>query len=675
MENKKQQEFAKQIFAKPKGQTCSELTNNGELCKNFIWKNHPCCYAHHNQNQNQNQVKKTSEPIIDNKNHDLEETVLSLEEQKKRDEEEKEKEFQKKWWADMNASLQSIENFDNEFKKLCEKVMTYPVTGVCNGDRMFYAVPWLSHVAHQSKDTCIVYNKNYKTNMGLDLDFKNHAHLIYFAPEKKNKGKVGPGLQNAKILSQLNLCVAGSKITKQIVIPITLATTAGDSHANILILNLERHTIERYNPWGVKDEKKQDEFDFADQQIIDDISAALPIEEDIAVVPLKNQIQSRPSFSHILSTVFDLPTNVLSKTKPKPILKKWKMLSFLDTCPYVGPQIFGDEKRRAEKYCKNPKDIGFCTLYSLLYGHLRILGPNIQPQRINDLLISGVLGLPKEEKSYQDQLLDFVLAFWMMVRVESTMLIVGNIEHVLRIQKQLYYFRSKPSPTVNFICSQTFDQLWVLAEAESPIFILQDAVEVRKLKRSIEKNFVKPQFLWQASDHLIFQSFNNFDNSALMWQFLEWIKDCRYDLVKQLHNEGIWKTKEWETKTVDNDFESWVYRNAIADMPEIKNLVMEWPSILLDFRYDSTFYSKLETLPFVNWLRVPGDRTNLVRWNLAIQLPPLKETDYNEINELNKTIFSKLRDYYVMKRDNIHIVDDWCLTRLRIILPGRGCRT
>jgi hypothetical protein len=64
VEPKKQSIFSKQILAKPKEQTCSELTDNGELCKNFIWANHPCCYAHRYQYK-----LKTKKQKLEEQNH------------------------------------------------------------------------------------------------------------------------------------------------------------------------------------------------------------------------------------------------------------------------------------------------------------------------------------------------------------------------------------------------------------------------------------------------------------------------------------------------------------------------------------------------------------------------------------------------------------------------------
>jgi hypothetical protein len=210
------------------------------------------------------------------------------------------------------------------------------------------------------------------------------------------------------------------------------------------------------------------------------------------------------------------------------------MKSWLDTCPYVGPQRFANERRERETYeCK--KDMGFCVLYSVLYGHLRILGPNISEVFINDVLTSGVLGQPKEKTNYQDQLLQFVLQYWMMVRVEITLLGVQNIEHLLRMENQLRS-TTEPSPTLTAICSQTFNDLW-LAESKNPIFLFTNAPE---LKNKIEMIFVKPQFLWQASDNLIRSILNQFNqNDFFENEFFPWIYSCRYDFVKQLYKEDI----------------------------------------------------------------------------------------------------------------------------------------
>jgi flagellar biosynthesis GTPase FlhF len=725
-ETKEKTNFIK--LAKAKSKSCSELTENGDLCKNFVWANHPCCYAHHRQYENRSRKNKfedennfliskkskleTTQFVAKEKKEEKEEEEEEEEKEEKKEEGKKEKEKEEEEeeeeskeekknyikegtnWIDEQKQkqqksfqeLDEIQYFQDEFRKLRLKVSTYPVFPVCTG-RRFYVVPWLSHVAHQSRYTGIASNKNYKTNMGIELDDENDGYLTY---KNGENNVVISGVNNPRVLHQVKSLVKSSKTIQQIIIPISLGANKNDDlHANMLLVNLKTYTIERYNPWGVEEENETDEMNFADTKIVANIVATLPIPDRAALTSKVKKLRALHSKNVLNPKTVLNPKNgsnahTRKTTSNRSLLsssssslstvnkvnrvyreKKWRMLSWLDTCPYVGPQGFAKEKTRLNEYDCEEEDsgIGFCTLYSLLYGHLRILGPNVPSLQINNLLTSGVLGLPKEEKSYQDQLLDFVISFWMMVCVETTMFTLHNIEHVLRMQNQ----RRKTSPTIFAICEQTFDELW-LSESKNPIFSVLWPEELQKL---IAVKFVKPQFLLQATDELIKTKLPDWI-AFLNLHLLPWIRILRYDLVKRLHNEGVWKKNEWETKTVKNDFESWVYRNAISDLPEMKNLVMAWPSVIADSRWESTFYSKLENLPFFSWAITP---TNRIRWDLATQLPPLKKTARTTINTYNNEYFFKTKKEDLHSAGEINKkIGDWCLTRLRIILPARGCR-
>jgi hypothetical protein len=69
---------------------------------------------------------------------------------------------------------------------------------------------------------------------------------------------------------------------------------------------------------------------------------------------------------------------VVEKTAKDTMLKffpSYKYVSPLDYCPMVGPQII-------EAGLSNCKGGGFCAVWSTLYGHLRILNPDVSRQEI-----------------------------------------------------------------------------------------------------------------------------------------------------------------------------------------------------------------------------------------------------------------------------------------------------
>jgi predicted membrane-bound dolichyl-phosphate-mannose-protein mannosyltransferase len=101
------------------------------------------------------------------------------------------------------------------------------------------------------------------------------------------------------------------------------------------------------------------------------------------------------------------------------------------------------------------------------------------------------------------------------------------------------------------------------------------------------------------------------------------------------------------------------------------DLVTYNPSILSDFRYSLDIYDKLQKIQI--WPRNP---TNNIRWKLARQLPPLETDEYFTINENNQKYFSISKEDYLNANQELkNEINNWCLTRLRIILPARGCRT
>jgi hypothetical protein len=70
--------------------------------------------------------------------------------------------------------------------------------------------------------------------------------------------------------------------------------------------------------------------------------------------------------------------NVVEKTAKDTMLKffpSYRYISTLDYCPVVGPQLI-------EMGLSKCKGAGFCAVWSTLYGHLRMLNPDVSREEI-----------------------------------------------------------------------------------------------------------------------------------------------------------------------------------------------------------------------------------------------------------------------------------------------------
>lgn len=114
-------------------------------------------------------------------------------------------------------------------------------------------------------------------------------------------------------------------------------------------------------------------------------------------------IYIKPGKSHANALIFDKENKVLTRYEPRGArtrvydnskldnvirnwLKqiygdKWKYNGPIDYCPNIGPQ-------KKETSVKNNDNVDFCTIWSLLYIHFRIMNPKMSDKQISDYLES-----------------------------------------------------------------------------------------------------------------------------------------------------------------------------------------------------------------------------------------------------------------------------------------------
>ncbi len=107
-----------------------------------------------------------------------------------------------------------------------------------------------------------------------------------------------------------------------------------ESHSNLLIIDRLRHEIEHFEPHG--------EF-------------------------LGSSEQSNIIMNHVKNLMFKL-------------LPSYKFIPTLDYCPKVGPQV----KQKNNTNCSHG---GYCVVWSILYGYLRLLNPTYLRKEIVDFML------------------------------------------------------------------------------------------------------------------------------------------------------------------------------------------------------------------------------------------------------------------------------------------------
>ena len=147
---------------------------------------------------------------------------------------------------------------------------------------------------------------------------------------------------------KLNICGTDNK--DMVICDLTLLPTDDfnlQSHANVLIFDLNRRIIERFDPHG-----------------------GSVYETNTNNVKFGKEVKSDATYNQ---EVIDYQ---LSK-KFKQILPEFKYLGTNETCPYLGPQV------------KTDAFTGLCVTWSAMYMVLRLLNPQLSPVEITKRMIDG----------------------------------------------------------------------------------------------------------------------------------------------------------------------------------------------------------------------------------------------------------------------------------------------
>lgn len=168
-------------------------------------------------------------------------------------------------------------------------------------------------------------------------DILNHAELYNAPMGDKNSGvttlAIHPMIrQYVETCKERYLAVALSLTSSEFG-----ADIYANAHANVLIFDTVKKTIDRYDPHGVHCEGLS--------------------------CPAYNQ---------------DKIDNILKKEFKK-IIPGYKFIDFSIACPNIGPQM------KAEVFDRK----GYCVTWSLMFTVLRILNPDKTPEQINNKLLEG----------------------------------------------------------------------------------------------------------------------------------------------------------------------------------------------------------------------------------------------------------------------------------------------
>ena len=145
--------------------------------------------------------------------------------------------------------------------------------------------------------------------------------------------------------------------------------TKKTSHANVLIFDTRRKTIERFDPHGGSEYKYV--------ELVYDKKNKILGRQDFKFGNQKNnKIESTALFNQVY-----IDTKL--KDKFKEIIPEYTYYSTNDTTPYLGPQVKTDEFD------------GLCVTWSLMYMILRLLNPDMSPPEITIKMIDGT---PEELK-------------------------------------------------------------------------------------------------------------------------------------------------------------------------------------------------------------------------------------------------------------------------------------
>jgi len=149
------------------------------------------------------------------------------------------------------------------------------------------------------------------------------------------------------------------------------------SHANALVFDIRRKTIERFDPHGGNE--------YTDVKLAYDPKSVNPIGRKDFMYGKNynnNKFGINKKRSNALYDQFKIDRALSERFKKE--LPNYTYYGTNDTTPYLGPQIKADDFA------------GLCVTWSCMYMVLRLLNPDLEPA---DITIRMIDGTPKELKN------------------------------------------------------------------------------------------------------------------------------------------------------------------------------------------------------------------------------------------------------------------------------------
>jgi hypothetical protein len=166
------------------------------------------------------------------------------------------------------------------------------------------------------------------------------------------------------------------------VIPLIVMLSPAMAHANIFIINYRRKTIERFDPNGGDVYNTKEVRDMYEKAIFD------------------KEIRDQ-ALSQAQNAAVHLDKYILGVWKG--LLPDFKYFGPMESCPALGPQYY---QQLGALACDAKLGTGFCVTWTLIYGHLRILRPEVSTKAIAEAMISHYS---------KDALAEFVLKYNYMI--------------------------------------------------------------------------------------------------------------------------------------------------------------------------------------------------------------------------------------------------------------------
>tara|TARA_B100000886_G_scaffold287707_1_gene212467 strand:+ start:466 stop:2112 length:1647 start_codon:yes stop_codon:yes gene_type:complete len=145
------------------------------------------------------------------------------------------------------------------------------------------------------------------------------------------------------------------------------------SHANVLIFDMNRRVIERFDPHGGSE--------YSDVKLVYDDKSKIYGRKDFkfgnnfGIVDLPSKILQKKIKSNALANQDYIDQQLAAKFKT--ILPEFQYYGTNETTPYLGPQV------KADAYG------GLCVTWSCMYMILRLLNPNLSPAEVTIKMIDG----------------------------------------------------------------------------------------------------------------------------------------------------------------------------------------------------------------------------------------------------------------------------------------------